>query len=298
VARTDARAAPGAETIAPLVRELEALLARPGVDDARREAADIVAALLDVPRFWAAAHGDERVSAAQALAMRDAARRRARGAPFAYAVGRAAFRHLTLTVDERVLVPRAETEQLVQEVLDATAAAPGGTAVDLGTGCGAIALALAQEARFDRVIATDVSTGALDVARANAARLRGALRAPVEFRAGAWFAPLAGVRARVVVSNPPYIALDEAPALPPSVRDWEPAVALFSADSGMRDLACIIRGAPAVLEPRGLLALEVDSRRASLAAELALADGRYRDVAVRLDLAGRERILLARRGED
>jgi len=191
-----------------------------------------------------------------------------------------------------------ETEELVTAVLEACAARPGGIAVDLGTGSGAIALALAQEGHFERVIATDLSSGALAVARENGERCAPQLRAPVEFRGGAWLAPLVGVRARAVVSNPPYIAHDEAVELPRSVRDWEPALALFSADSGMRDIACIIRGAPDVLEGGGLLALEVDSRRASLAAELALADGRYRDVTVRLDLAGRERILMARRGEE
>ena len=230
--------------------------------------------------------------------MRAAAARRAQGAPFAYAVGRAAFRHLTLAVDERVLIPRAETEELVQRVLEAMSDETGGTAVDLGTGSGAIALALAQEGRFDRVIATDISDGALAVARANAARCAPSLRCAVEFRAGEWLAPLAGVRARAVVSNPPYIASGEAADLPASVRDWEPPVALFAEDSGMRDIACIIHRAHTVLDAGGLLALEVDSRRASLAAELALADGHYRDVAVRLDLAGRERFLLARRGEE
>jgi release factor glutamine methyltransferase len=171
----------------------------------------------------------------------------------------------------------------------------GGTAVDIGTGSGAIALALATEGRFERVIATDLSTGALAVARGNAARLGPALRAPVEFRSGSFLAPVPDLRARVLVSNPPYIAHDEAVELPPSVRDWEPPIALFSGAEGMAATAELVRGAAAVLEPGGLLALELDSRRASLAAELALADGRYHDVTVRLDLAGRERILLARR---
>jgi release factor glutamine methyltransferase len=295
VARSEAAGA--VQRVGALVEELAATLARAGVAEPRREATDAIAAVLNAPRFWALAHADEAIDAEPARALRSAIACRAAGAPFAYAVGRAPFRHLTLAVDERVLIPRAETEELVQVVLDTTAETPGGIAVDLGTGSGAIALALAQEGRFDRVIATDVSEGAIAVARGNAAALGALLRTPVEMRAGAWFAPVDGVRARVVVSNPPYIALDEAAALPASVRDWEPPVALFSAHSGMRDLACIIRGAPAVLEAGGWLALEVDSRRASLAAELALADGRYRNVSVRLDLAGRERILVARRGD-
>jgi release factor glutamine methyltransferase len=186
----------------------------------------------------------------------------------------------------------------VDAVLAECAARPGGIAVDIGTGSGAIALALAAEGRFDRVIATDISAGALRVAAANARRLAGALRAPVGFRAGSVAVPLRGVRARVVASNPPYIAHEEAASLERSVRDWEPPVALYSGSGGMAATAAIVAGAPEVLEPGGLLALEVDARRASLAAELALADGRYRDVSVRLDLAGRERILLARRTDD
>ena len=290
--------------VVEIVAEIAAVLGAAGIAEAKREATDMVAAMQDAPRFWAATHPDAMLDAAEAEALRAAARKRAAGAPFAYAVGRAAFRHLTLLVDERVLIPRAETEQLVQVVLDEMAATPGGTAIDLGTGSGAIALSLATEGKFDRVIATDVSTAALEVARTNAERLQfterrapSAGRPPLEFRAGAWLAPVADVRARIIASNPPYIAYEEAAALPLSVRDWEPPTALLSGDSGMRDIAYIIRGAPAVLEPGGLLALEIDSRRASLAAELALADGHYRDVAVRLDLAGRERILTARRGE-
>jgi release factor glutamine methyltransferase len=170
--------------------------------------------------------------------------------------------------------------------------------VDVGTGSGAIALALATEGRYARVVATDVSLDALAVARRNAEHLAGALRSPVELRAGALLAPVAGERAAVVVSNPPYIAYSEAADLAAGVRDWEPALALFSGDNGMAATAAIVQGAAAVLVPGGLLALEVDARRASLAAELCLADGRYEDVRVRLDLAGRERFVLARRRRD
>jgi len=295
---TAAPASGSGSSVGALLEELEGVLAAAGVSEARREAADIVAAATDRPRFWPTTHREEILQESRASAARAAARRRAAGAPFAYAVGQAAFRHLTLGVDERVLVPRQETEVLVDVILAECASRRGGIAVDIGTGSGAIALALASEGSFDRVIATDVSAGALAVASANARRLGTALRAPVEFRAGMLVEPLRGARVRVVASNPPYIAHGEAFALPRSVRDWEPPVALYSGETGMAATAAIVAAAPDVLEPGGLLALEVDARRASLAAELALADGRYRDVAVRLDLAGRERILLARRGDE
>lgn len=281
-------------SVAALARTLATRLERAGISEARAEARDIVAAVLDMPRLWPATHGDERVDEQRWREAERAAERRASGAPFAYAVGRAAFRHLTLDVDERVLIPRQETEVLVEAVLE-IAGTWNGTAVDVGTGSGAIALALASEGRFASVIATDVSSGALAVARWNAERLAGALQTPVEFRQGSLLAPLGGVMASVIVSNPPYIAYDEASTLPASVRDWEPCVALLSGPRGMSATSAIIRGAARHLHPGGLLALELDARRAVVAAELAMATGSYEDVSVRLDLAGRERILLARR---
>ncbi len=288
-------AAVRAGTVGELVREMSAELERAGIADAKREAGDIVAAVYEVPRFWAMLHESEVVDAGCAVTCRRSAQMRMDGAPFAYAVGRSAFRHLTLHVDERVLIPRQETELLVDEVLAREAT---GLAIDIGTGSGAIALALASEGKFDRVIGTDVSSGAVAVARANGHRIAATLTAAVEWREGSLLAPVAGERAQVLVSNPPYISFDEAPALPESVRDWEPPFALYSASGGMAISASIIRGAPDVLAPRGLLVMELDSRRASLAAELALADGRYRDVSVRFDLTGRERFLIARRKDE
>jgi release factor glutamine methyltransferase len=280
-------------TVGALVRELTDRLTAPCVEQPRDEARDLVATLLDVPRFWPTTHRDTIVEPHVVDAARRAATRRAAGAPFAYAAGRASFRHLTLDVDERVLIPRQETEVLVDEVLSAIGPRAGGVAIDVGTGSGAIALALASEGPFERVIATDVSLDALAVARHNAELLAPALRCPVEFRHGSYLAPLQGVTARCVVSNPPYIAYEEAASLPAGVRDWEPALALFSGHEGMAAIATIVQQAGAVLERGGLLALEVDARRASLAAELVAIDGRYRGVRVRLDLAGRERFVLA-----
>jgi release factor glutamine methyltransferase len=283
-ARTDVR------SVGALAVELRLLLG----DTSPRMSHDVIAALLDVPRFWPSVNGGEAVDDAVCHAARVAVARLQSGAPFAYAVGRAAFRRLTLDVDERVLIPRPETEGLVEEVLRMTQGV-GGCAIDVGTGSGAIALSLASEGSFDRVVATDVSTDALVVARQNATRLTGALRVPVEFRQGSLLAPVQDIRAAVIVSNPPYIAYEEAAELPTSVRDWEPALALLSGADGMSATAAIIHGAADLLQRDGVLALEVDARRASLAAELLAVDPRYREIAVRLDLAGRERFVVARR---
>ena len=277
-----------------LLSELSAGLEGAGVALARDEARDIVAAVLDVPRFWPSTNKAALVDATAVEEARKAAAARARGAPFAYAVGRAAFRYLTLAVDERVLIPRQETEVLIDLVLQAEGGGRG-TVVDVGTGSGAIALALATEGNLERVIATDVSHDALEVAERNAAFVRDDLRAPVEFMHGSLLAPLAGLRVRALVSNPPYIAFAELEELPASVRDWEPPLALLSGDEGLAATRAIVREAPRVLETGGLLALEVDTRRASLVAEALASNESYRDVAVQLDLTGRERFVLARR---
>jgi release factor glutamine methyltransferase len=284
-----------AGTVGALVRELTAILAAASIADAKREAGDIVAAVRDVPRFWARLHEDETASAELAEHCRRAAQHRSSGAPFAYAVGRSAFRNLTLHVDERVLIPRQETELLVDEVL---AREPTGLAIDIGTGSGAIALALAREGTVARVIATDVSLDALAVARTNVARCAGVLRTPVELRHGSLLGPVPERGLRAVVSNPPYISLDEAAGLPAGVRDWEPSVALFSGQAGMATIAGLIRDAAHALAPGGMLAVEVDARRASLAAELAASHGGYESIQVELDLTGRERFVVARRREE
>lgn len=272
-----------AETLAAVVAEIADLLG------SRTEARNLVAAVLDRPRSWAVVHAAESISPDLLERARFAARKRSTGAPLAYAVGSAAFRHLTLRVDERVLIPRPETEMLVDLVL---AECRTGTVVDLGTGSGAIALSLATEGGFSRVLGTDISADALAVAAANASAVGAS--AMVEWRHGSWFAPLPKVRAAAIVSNPPYISYDEARGLESSVRDWEPPIALLAAENGMAAIRTIVRGAPKILDAGGLLALEVDARRASIAAELLLSDGRYADVRVRLDLAGRERFVLAR----
>jgi release factor glutamine methyltransferase len=281
--------------LAELFDEIAIELAGRGVPPARAEARDLIAAVLDKPRFWPTANQSLELTDETSETIRQAAANMARGMPIQYAVGRAAFRHLDLRVDQRVLIPRPETEMLVELVLGL--AGQGGTAADIGTGSGAIALALASEGRFDRVIATDVSDDALTVARGNLAAIAIEKRPLVEFRLGNLLAPLAGVPLRAIVSNPPYISPSERGDLPAGVRDWEPALALFSGDDGMAAIREIVRDAPALLEPGGLLAVEIDSRRAVAARDCAETDSRLRDVEIRTDLTGRERFLVARRKE-
>jgi release factor glutamine methyltransferase len=281
------------QSVGHLVAEVTRRLAT--IEDPAREARELVAALLDAPKHWPLLHENKWVEADVWQRACVAADKRAAGAPLAYAVGRASFRDLILEVDERVLIPRPETELLVDLVLEHCA--PGGVAVDVGTGSGAIAIALAKEGEFDRVIATDISADALDVARSNARRYS---LDNIHFALGSLLKPTAdgsGRRMRVVVCNPPYIGYDEITELPASVRDWEPMIALLSGRGGLAMTAQLVRQSAARLEPGGLLALEVDARRVSLITELVSSEVRYEGVTVRLDLAGRERFVLATRRE-
>lgn len=280
--------------------ELTETLKTGGIADSRSIARDIVATLLDKPRSWAITHCDFPIDPRVIARARSAALRIVSGTPLAYAVGRAPFRHFNLYVDSRVLIPRPETEVLVEEILScfrsgSPASADWGVAVDIGTGSGAIALSLGSEGRFARIIATDASLDALDVARRNAELAANRLNCPVEFRSGSMLAPVRDVRARLLVSNPPYVAFDEISDLPSSVRDWEPPGALLTGSSGLAATAAIVQEGASLIESGGILALEVDERRASLVAELVMSAGGYIDVRVLLDLAGRERFVFASR---
>ncbi len=283
-------------TIGDALDELAAELAGPGVPPARALARDLIAGVLDQPKFWPSANQQRPLTGAEATELRAAAAKLRRGMPMQYAVGRAAFRHLTLRVDPRVLIPRPETELLVDLVLSAQRGGKG-TAVDVGTGSGAIALALAAEGAFTEVIGIDLSLDALEVATLNLTAIPEEKRGIVRFLEGNLLAPISGRQVEVVVSNPPYISRTEARELPALVHDWEPHLALFSDDDGMAAIRALVPQAAAVLVPGGLLALEVDARRAGLAADAVSADGRFTDVEQRLDLTGRPRMVVARRQE-
>lgn len=283
-------------TVGALLDALTAELTPPGVPPSRTLARDLIAGVLDQPRYWPSAQGETPLTAEQETAVRGAAARFKSGMPMQYAVGRASFRHLTLAVDQRVLIPRPETELLVELVLAAQRGGKG-VVVDVGTGSGAIALALAAEGGFDEVIATDISADALAVARSNLGAIPAEKRSRVTFREGDLLQPLGAQLVDTIVSNPPYISPAERDALPRLVREWEPHLALLAADDGMAVIRALVPQAAAALRSGGLCAIEIDARRATLAAEAVSNDGRFADVELRPDLTGRPRFVVARREE-
>jgi release factor glutamine methyltransferase len=218
--------------------------------------------------------------------------RRVAGEPLQYVLGRWGFRTLDLLVDKRVLIPRPETEVVVEHALAEIDRIDARIAVDLGTGSGAIALSLAVERPSLSVWATDSSAPALDVARANLAGL-GRAGGRVRIVEGDWYAALppelkGGVD--VIVSNPPYVA--EGEPLPDEVAEWEPRGALRSGPDGLDAVNVLVTEAPAWLRVGGVLVLEIGESQGAAAVERAAAAG-FR-AAVRPDLAGRDRVLVAR----
>ncbi len=264
----------------------------------RAEAEELLSRLLDLKRTELYLEREYDMAAADGERFDEWVERRVRGEPIQYITGRAAFRHLDLEVRPGVLIPRPETEGLVEAVLGVLRAEavrwPQPRVLDLGTGSGAIALAIAHEWPAARVVATDASPQALAVASDNLERLGPADR--VTLAHGDWFDAVGGDdRFEVVVSNPPYVAESEWPDLPVDVRDHEPRGALVGGASGNDDLRRIVADAPRHLVAGGLLALELAEQRAEQV--LAWFEGAHEwtDAELRDDLASRPRVLLARR---
>jgi len=220
------------------------------------------------------------------------------GEPLQYVVGRWGFRRLDLFVDRRVLIPRPETEMVVQvalgELAELRKTVKRPQVLDLGTGSGAIALSIAVEVPSARVVATDRSPEALEVAALNLTGIGTLAAGRVELREGSWFDAVPSDRRgsfQLVVSNPPYIG--DAELLPDEVAAWEPAGALRAGPTGLEDIERIVTEAPAWLARSGALVVELAPHQAGPAIALARAAG-FTSAEVRLDLAGRERTLLAK----
>ena len=266
----------------------------------RRSAEWLLSAATGLSRVELYAYHDRPLSDAERVLLREGVRRRAAGEPLQYVTGEVAFRHIVVKVRPGVLIPRPETEVLVDSVLGAidAAIAERGEALiaDLCTGSGCIALAIAQERSETRVVACDLSPVAVRVAEENAERLGLAER--VSTHEGDLFAPLppelAG-RLDVVISNPPYIPTADLPTLPAEVAGFEPHLALDGGPDGLDIFRRILSDSRRWLAPDGLLAVELDERMARKAADEALEW--YQEVRVVLDLTGRDRIVTARTPE-
>jgi release factor glutamine methyltransferase len=283
-------------TVLHLLRWSAGYLEEKGVERARLDAEHLLADTLSMGRLDLYLHFDRPLTPEELDAFKPRLLERARRKPLQYILGRTAFRELDLRTDPRVLIPRPETEELVEAVLARVRewGREGLAALDVGTGSGAIALSLAGEGPFGRVVATDTSSAALELARTNA-RDAG-LQDRVEFREGSLFEPVkAGERFQVVVSNPPYVTEEEFGELAPEIRQWEPRQALVAAEGGLAVLATLVAGARGVLESGGLLALEVGVGQAEQVAGWIRTTPGYGAPVVLGDLSGRDRMVLVER---
>ena len=269
------------ETVETLLRQAAAI--------DRVDAEWLLAHVLGRPRSWLFAHSGDPVPTAAALRFASLSARRQAGEPVAYLTGTQGFWTLDLEVSPATLIPRPETELLVELALARIPPDAAARIADLGTGTGAIALAIARERPRARVIATDASDAALAVARRNGLRNR---VANVEFREGDWLAPVAGERFGLIASNPPYIAEGD-PHLCEGDLRFEPPTALSSGSDGLVAIRRIVRDAPAHLAAGGWLLLEHGWDQGEPVRAL-LAQAGFIEVETARDLEGRDRVSLGR----
>ncbi|HZJ02213.1 MAG TPA: peptide chain release factor N(5)-glutamine methyltransferase, partial [Thermoleophilia bacterium] len=288
-------------TVASLLRVSAEYLADKGSSSPRLDAELLLAEALQLERIQLIIQAERPLSGEEVTRYRELIARRARREPIAYILGRAAFRYLELEVGPGVLIPRPETEELVEAALEELRVRPplapvpsgggwaGPVVADLGTGSGAIAFSLATEGGV-RVLATDSSGEALGVARRNRARM--GLAGAVELVSADLLGEFASGTLRLLVSNPPYIPTHEYEALEPDVRDYEPRAALDAGADGLEVYRRLAPQALSALGPGGVLLVEVGHDQAERVAEVLRGAG-LSEVASQRDLSGRERIVRA-----
>jgi release factor glutamine methyltransferase len=265
---------------------------RRGIDGGRSVAEQLLAHTLGCERIDLYLRYDQPLNANELSRFKTLIKRRVQHEPEAYILGRREFWSLSFRVTPEVLIPRPETECLVETALGRFTGVDGIDVLELGTGSGAISVALAHERPSWRIQASDVSAKALAVARSNAGRLLEADR--IEFLQGPWFEPLGDGRPAfdLIVSNPPYIAEGDLAGLGPEVRQFEPLIALNGGADGMDCIRHIIDRAPNYLKPEGALILEIGYDQGAAVELLARQCGRYHKVEIRKDYSGHDRVAL------
>ena len=272
------------QTISDALHTATMMLSRTSAS-ARLDAELLLEYVTGLPRASFRAAPERELPARAGWSFQQLVKRRSQGEPVAYIRGHQEFWSLLLEVTPAVLIPRPETELVVERALAHLDSSAAADVADLGTGSGAIALAIASERPAARVVATDMSKPALAIAQRNAARLQ--IR-NVSFAEGNWFAPLADKKFDVVVSNPPYVAQDDAD-LAPDVRRYEPAPALFAGATGFEAIDVICAHAPLHLKRGGRLILEHGWAQSGAVRERLVRNG-FAHVRSHADLAGHERV--------
>ncbi len=274
--------------VAQLLAQASTGLSDSGVDSPRLEAEILLSHILKRSRTWMMTWPEKKVEAASVADFLQLIESRCQGSPVAYLTGEREFWSLTLKVTTDTLIPRPETELLVENVLAIGATRQSLSVLDLGTGSGAIAIALAVEKPSWKITATDVSHAALDVAQTNATTHQAD---NIHFLHGSWFDPIAaGKRFDIIVSNPPYVAAND-PHLQQGDLRYEPATALASGDQGLDDLKMVIGGAREHLYPGGWLLVEHGLDQGAAVRQL-FADHGLETISTELDLQQHQRITL------
>ena len=281
-------------TIRDIIHETTHKLESAGIPSARLDAEVLLAFCLGCDRIEFIKNPDQSISNAQMTTYQRLIARRLLFEPVAYLTGRKAFWSFTLEVNPDVLIPRPDTEVIVEEALACchTQAIKQPRILDIGTGSGAIALALAKELPDARIIATDISTAALNLARKNARTLK--LDHSIIFLQGDLFEPVCG-EFDIIVSNPPYIGADEYETLAPGVRNFEPREALWAGETGVEFYEKLIYQAQSRLKENGWLLLEIGAKQSDSVHTIMANTGFYDCINVHADYAGLSRVIKGRR---
>jgi len=285
-------------TILRVIQWAAAYLKERGIDSPRSAAEILLAHALGTDRVQLYVHHDKPLEKAELAAFKELIRRRVRREPVAYIVGRKGFWTLDLAVGPEVLIPRPETECLVEAALAVLMKAPAGRCarvLDLGTGSGAVVLALAAEAGRHRYFASDLSIAAVAFARRNAHAA--GLGGRVEFFAANWFSALKqeGEPFDLIVSNPPYVVRSVLAELQPEIVRYEPPLALDGGRDGLKSYRAIIGAADSHLAPGGALLLEIGSDQREAVQRIAAQAGGYNESQCIADYAGRDRVVALRK---